>query len=342
MKKYKVSIVIPHYQEKEGILEYGLSMIQHQVNVDLSRVEVIIVNDGPQAYELPKSYLEAYKPLKIKQYRTPINRGPAGARNYGLNKAHGEYVMFCDSDDGFSNVVALYNLFTMTEKHKPDVIVSPFLYEQMTDSGKVLIKTQENKGTWVHGKIMKTDKLKELRLYFDERLRYNEDTYFNIILKTNKLERVFLPFTWYITRLINPVSMCKSLGSNNDQVLTEQYIKAVTYGIEFMRNHPDMYDEDVVKDTFYNTLVFAYILQKVGNFTEISAILDSFLNYFSVNFDLFNTIDDKYKAEAFPANVTNYLETTINDVLHTMPILKDETYITMETFIKEEIKKRLA
>lgn len=339
---FDISIIIPHYKEKEDILEYNLSMIQNQVGVNLSRIEVLIVNDGPDAYELSKDFLDGFKSLYIKQYRTPSNVGPAGARNYALKRALGEYVMFSDCDDGFATTAALYNFFTMTKNHKPDMIVSPFLYEQMMDNGETVIKTQENKGTWIHGKIFKKSKLKDLGLYFDESIRYNEDTYYNIILKTNKLERVCLPYSWYMTRLANKDSMCKSLDKDNDQVLTSQYVLAVSKAIEFMRNHPDMYDDNVIQETFYNTLVFSYILLKVGYYSNISAILDYFIKYFTDNFDIFNTLTDEFKSKEFPDNVTNYLESSINNILHTMPILKDETYITMETFIKDELKKRVA
>src|SRR4051794_20696650 len=66
---------------------------------DLSRVEVIMVDDGSTDDSLAK--LEAWRqrsPELVTVYTKP-NGGQSTARNYGLARAHGEWISFTDPDD---------------------------------------------------------------------------------------------------------------------------------------------------------------------------------------------------------------------------------------------------
>jgi CDP-glycerol glycerophosphotransferase len=95
MNKYKVSIIVPVY----NVEKYLKQCMESLVNQTLREIEIITVNDGSpdNSIEILERYAKKY-PDKVKVFSTE-NRGVSHARNYGLDRASGDYVMFVDSDD---------------------------------------------------------------------------------------------------------------------------------------------------------------------------------------------------------------------------------------------------
>lgn len=89
--KIKVSIIIPFYSNIEWLEEAVNSVIDQT----FKNVEIIIVNDGSP--ENDTEFLELFG-AHIQYYKT-VNKGPGHARNYGIDKAKGDYIAFLDSDD---------------------------------------------------------------------------------------------------------------------------------------------------------------------------------------------------------------------------------------------------
>ena len=83
----RLSIIIPYYNSKKYTDEL-LDCLDKQIT---DEVEVILVDDGS-----PVPYRTDYKWVTI--YRKQ-NGGCSTARNYGLERATGEYIQFIDSDD---------------------------------------------------------------------------------------------------------------------------------------------------------------------------------------------------------------------------------------------------
>ena len=101
MNKIFFSIVIPTYNSVETIRATLSSITDQTFNKD--NVEIIIVDDYSLdcTFKYIKSLIkEEFKKFNIKLYRLKKNSGrPAVPRNYGINKARGKYIAFCDSDD---------------------------------------------------------------------------------------------------------------------------------------------------------------------------------------------------------------------------------------------------
>ncbi len=93
MKKVKLSIVVPVYNVEKYIDECLKSLVNQTVN----DYEIIVVNDGSTDNSL--SICENYKDDKKIKIFTKENGGLSSARNYGIDKAKGEYIAFVDSDD---------------------------------------------------------------------------------------------------------------------------------------------------------------------------------------------------------------------------------------------------
>ena len=91
----KYSIIIPHYNAP-NLLERCLKSIPMREDI-----QVIVVDDcSPSADSYIKDYPELSRPY-LELYSTGTNGGGGKARNIGLQKAKGEWVLFADSDDYF-------------------------------------------------------------------------------------------------------------------------------------------------------------------------------------------------------------------------------------------------
>ena len=87
-----VSVIIPTYNASGFILETVNSVLQQSY----SNFEILIVNDGSTDNTI--SVIETIKDPRVKLFNRS-NQGVSAARNFGLENAVGDYVIFFDSDD---------------------------------------------------------------------------------------------------------------------------------------------------------------------------------------------------------------------------------------------------
>jgi LmbE family N-acetylglucosaminyl deacetylase len=83
--------VIVRTKDRPEFLAQALASLAHST---YRQLEVIIVNDGGCAYELPVQY-----PLPMTSTNLPVSQGRAGAANAGIAHARGDFVAFLDDDD---------------------------------------------------------------------------------------------------------------------------------------------------------------------------------------------------------------------------------------------------
>lgn len=91
-----VSIVITFY-DAEDTVDYCLSSV---LNQSYEPYEVICIDDGSRDRTLDK--IKKYAANGRVEFFTKENGGPAAARNFGAEKASGEYISFIDGDDCIS------------------------------------------------------------------------------------------------------------------------------------------------------------------------------------------------------------------------------------------------
>lgn len=94
MNKSIVSIIIPCYNSGNYLLE-AIESIQTSVG-DVMH-EIIIVNDGSTDYKTIQLLTKMNIPNVIVLHQE--NKGPAAARNTGIKKSKGEFLLFLDSDN---------------------------------------------------------------------------------------------------------------------------------------------------------------------------------------------------------------------------------------------------
>jgi len=94
-KMANVSVVIPTFN-RPTLLEEAVQSVLAQTS---PAHEIIIVDDGSQADHRPGIRDTARLGTKIFVYHLPSTRGASSARNFGLEKAEGDYILFLDDDD---------------------------------------------------------------------------------------------------------------------------------------------------------------------------------------------------------------------------------------------------
>ncbi|MBN2735781.1 MAG: glycosyltransferase [Spirochaetales bacterium] len=132
MKTEKISIVIPTFNRKNDICEV-LDSLQQQ---NYENYEIIVIDDC--STDGSKNYIQIKYPGII-CLSTPINSGPAIARNIGLEKASGSIIVGIDSDVIISDKELLNKTISCFEKHpEADCLSFRILnyYDKKDDEGR--------------------------------------------------------------------------------------------------------------------------------------------------------------------------------------------------------------
>ena len=119
----RFSIIVPCYKIASRI-ERLFAML---APFDYTDYEVIFVDDcSPDgSYERMLELCAPYAEYRV--VKTEKNGGPGAARNEGLRHAEGEYILFCDSDDGM-DITALGPISDFLASH-PDADMLVFPHE---------------------------------------------------------------------------------------------------------------------------------------------------------------------------------------------------------------------
>jgi glycosyltransferase involved in cell wall biosynthesis len=102
-----ISVIIPVYNTEEYLSECLNSVL----NQTLSNIEIICINDGSadKSLDILNQYAQSDKRIILFSQQ---NKGPATARNLGINNASGEYIIFMDADDYYPESNTLEKLYT--------------------------------------------------------------------------------------------------------------------------------------------------------------------------------------------------------------------------------------
>ena len=88
------SVVVPTYN-RLGRLRHVIKALEQQ-EYPADAYEVIVVSDG--STDGTDAYLQAHRCTMRLRWLPQVNKGPAAARNAGVEKAVGEYIVFVDDD----------------------------------------------------------------------------------------------------------------------------------------------------------------------------------------------------------------------------------------------------
>ena len=123
------SVIIPVYKV-EAYLRQCVDSVLAQTFTDF---EIILVDDGSpdRCPMMCDEYAEVDKRITVIHKK---NGGLSSARNAGMRVAAGKYVVFLDSDDYWSSMTALDNIYTLANSCDFDIISLKYVkYYQSTD-----------------------------------------------------------------------------------------------------------------------------------------------------------------------------------------------------------------
>ena len=275
-----ISIVVPIYNV-ETYLKRCLESLHVQTFNDY---EVLCVNDG--CTDNSQSIIDEYvkKDHRFLSF-TKENGGLSDARNFGLVRSKGEYIMFIDSDD-FVEPNMLIMAYNKMINDKLDMVIFDFnkysLYNNAKEhisndfSDKLVydLKTTPELLCYINNAAW--NKLYRKSLFVDNHITYpfgyrHQDlgTTPKLIYLAKRIGFIKEPlYNYFIDR------------PNN---LTQQYDKKIYHIIDMNREYLDYYRENNVFDEYYEQLKYLCIinvlnsLKKTVNYTD-KKFVDKFID----------------------------------------------------------------
>lgn len=108
----KISIIIPTYN-RVNQLKQSIKSIQGQSYSDWN---IIVVDDCSDDSTI--NYINNLGDQRISVYRNQRNSGPGFSRKFGYQHAHGEFIIFCDDDDYYTDMDFFKNAIKRLEQDK--------------------------------------------------------------------------------------------------------------------------------------------------------------------------------------------------------------------------------
>ncbi len=266
----KVSIIIPIFNVKKYLKE----CINSVLNQTYRNMEILLIDDGSTdgTSEICDSYAENEN-VKVFHLK---NGGVSKARNFGINKANGFYLMFIDSDDYIENnmvekmvnsfenndvemVACGYDFVYKDKKIKPDFPNNVLFTSE--EAKREIFLSNSIQGFSVN-KLYISKIIKENNILFDENIKICEDMLFVFEYLSNIKNIYSFSDTLYHYR------MRKSSASN----FKNDYDLSVFDVITFI----DLKDKNFINDIydFYSYIYFKYyhLLRKTNKIKEVKKI----------------------------------------------------------------------
>lgn len=129
----KVSVIVPVY----NVETYLAKCLDSLVSQTCQSIEILVVNDGSTdgSEQVIQEYAQRY-PAKIKPFAKK-NGGLSDARNFGIDRATGNYIGFVDSDD-YVNPSMFEEMLSLAEKHHAKMVVCNI--QKVDQQGKIVQK----------------------------------------------------------------------------------------------------------------------------------------------------------------------------------------------------------
>lgn len=245
-----VSIIIPVY----NVGKYIHQCIDSVINQTYRHLEILIVDDG--STDLSGRICDEYaeRDDRITVYHTE-NHGLAAARNYAIDRAHGEYIAFLDSDDWIeshaigrfldaasymdADIVAcrFYQEFTNTTAQSPGP-KGEFIAEGEEILRSVVLEHRISEDVW--NKFYKT------RLF--DAIRYPKGRVFEDYATTYKLLQASSRLAYIPDCLIHYRNRENSLSNNHSMKNLVDYWLVFRERFENLRQISDEYHHAALSD----------------------------------------------------------------------------------------------
>ena len=185
-----VSVIITSYNYARYVERAIRSALDQ--SLDSSRYEVLVIDDA-STDQTPR-ILENYEDT-VKVYRMEKNVGLSAARNFGIKKAKGQFVVFLDADDYIQHDMLKVQSVFLTENNRLDAVAVD--YYLVNDFGDHIEWVSSQEKPIACGIMFRKDRLFDTGLY-DDNFRAREDEDFRIrFMKKYNIYNIILPLYRY-------------------------------------------------------------------------------------------------------------------------------------------------
>ncbi len=123
------SLIFTCYNQQDYFYQ-SIKLLEKYIDLDKS-FEVILIDSSADSFQAPSF---------VKYFQIP-NCGPSNARNFGVSKATGKWIIFCDADD-FVNPFAIKQISKFTEiQTEADAVFFDFKLEE---DSRIIAATEKN------------------------------------------------------------------------------------------------------------------------------------------------------------------------------------------------------
>lgn len=270
----KLSIIIPAYNAEKYIKKCIDSAL-----VSYDSYEIIVVNDG--STDNTEEIVKGFKSDKIKYFYNK-NSGVSFSRNFGIEKAKGDYIMFLDSDDclsegWLSNIkeilcsnlkyeLIIYNKILDTNINKNEII------KYIVGMKKPLIAA-------VYSKLFLRNFIIDNKIRFNENVMTGEDMLFNIECLMKSRNYLIENKSIYLYRYV--------LGSLTNSY-NEKYLSSnetfITELEKMLLNENEIEGEDIISFCKSNsTIELIERLIYLNNYNEFKRHLNKEIKYYTTS-----------------------------------------------------------
>lgn len=294
--KVDLSVIIPVY----NAARYVNQAVDSVLNQEGITKEIIIVNDGSTDETLSK--LEGYSSSVI--IETIDHAGASAARNYGLHKANGEFVMFLDADDFLIDNTICKECIERIKKEKLEMVLFSYQYlndvtgkfvdvqtydkflEDITD-GHLLLKQMIQSGIFPASpcfKVIKRELLVSNRLFFRiGTIAEDLEWFVRLVIATNRFGIINKPA--YIYRKNVPDSVTFTMNEEK----CRQFLNMILSSIDIIKERGDV----EMQNALYSSMAYEYCIL-IGNVHNVEGgnVLEKDLKGLSwlLDYDLFPRI----------------------------------------------------
>ncbi|MDV7187444.1 glycosyltransferase [Lutibacter sp. TH_r2] len=283
-----VSVIIPCYNQGE-FLDAALKSVSNQTVLDW---ECIIVDDGSTDNTKIISQKWESRDKRFK-YFYKKNGGVSSARNFGLDRAKGDYIQFLDCDDVLDHLKFELSLkeFNMPENKGVNIVVSNFktlsedgtkilppfcnIKQDYFNLDSFLYEWNVSFSIQIQCGFFKNSLFENIR--FPEKLSAQEDwvVWVKLLKKSNIVKFINRPLAYY---RMNSKSRMKTLGIDDNNTKVLEYFKEVLSYEEFYEfsnsllkryyNSSEKYKRVLIEtkksNTFQTGLMVKKVLNKIG------------------------------------------------------------------------------
>ena len=256
----KISVIIPCY----NVASYIERTVNYILSQSFNGIELILINDGSTDNTLHKLSSIAAKDSRVIIVNQE-NRGVSSARNAGLSKAQGDWLLFVDDDDWIEPEV-LSN-FSSIDLSSVDILIFGFilhrphgknvLYMPPSDARNMFISYVLGHRLIIPCMFFRRSLIVENSLHFDERTYYGEDKEF--MMKALLLSRGVLS----VQKVEYHYDMTRTSSATNQSKYNEKQL-TLLFAIDRVVNFVSQYGNAEEKEAIavHNAINTLYVYKR--------------------------------------------------------------------------------